>query len=286
MYYIKEKSRSKAQIPFKIVAYTVCILLTVLCIFPFVVMIINSTRSTPQIQQHAISLIPSTHFKENFDVLTSKSFDPLVGFFNSLTISILSTACTIYFSTMTAFAIVAYDWKFKNAFFTLIMCVLMIPTQVTSIGFYQFIYKIGMTNSYLPLILPAIAAPATVFFMRQYMVPTLPMEILQSARIDGAGEFRIFNQIVLPMMKPAMATQAIFSFVTSWNSYFLPSILISRTEKYTLPMMVSLLRGDIYKTEYGSIYLGLFLTVLPLLVMYFILSKYIIAGVALGGVKG
>ncbi|MBQ7008317.1 MAG: carbohydrate ABC transporter permease [Ruminococcus sp.] len=286
MYYIKEKSRSKAQIPFKIVAYTVCILLTVLCIFPFVVMIINSTRSTPQIQQHAISLIPSTHFKENFEVLTSKSFDPLIGFFNSLTISIFSTACTIYFSTMTAFAIVAYDWKFKNAFFTLIMCVLMIPTQVTSIGFYQFIYKIGMTNSYLPLILPAIAAPATVFFMRQYMVPTLPMEILQSARIDGAGEFRIFNQIVLPMMKPAMATQAIFSFVTSWNSYFLPSILISRTEKYTLPMMVSLLRGDIYKTEYGSIYLGLFLTVLPLLVMYFILSKYIIAGVALGGVKG
>ena len=200
MYYIKEKSRSKAQIPFKILAYTVCIILTVLCIFPFVVMIINSTRSTPQIQQHAISLIPSKYFMDNLEILTSKTFDPLVGFGNSLIISIFSTACTIYFSTMTAFAIVAYDWKLKNAFFTLIMCVLMIPTQVTCIGFYQFIYKIGMTNSYLPLILPAIAAPSTVFFMRQYMVPTLPMEILQSARIDGAGEFRIFNQIVLPMM--------------------------------------------------------------------------------------
>ena len=222
----------------------------------------------------------------NFKVYDGKTFDAWKGFVNSIIISSSTTALVVYFSSLTAYALVAYRWKLRGAFFTLILCVMMIPSQVTSIGFYQFIYKIGMTNSYLPLILPAIAAPATVFFMRQYMVPTLPMEILQSARIDGAGEFRIFNQIVLPMMKPAMATQAIFSFVTSWNSYFLPSILISRTEKYTLPMMVSLLRGDIYKTEYGSIYLGLFLTVLPLLVMYFILSKYIIAGVALGGVKG
>ena len=147
-------------------------------------------------------------------------------------------------------------------------------------------YKIHWTNSYLPLILPAIAAPTTVFFMRQYMIPSLPMEILQSARIDGAGEFRIFNQIVLPMMKPAMATQAIFSFVTSWNQLFMPQILITRMDKYTMPMMVSLLNGDAYKTEYGCVYLGLFLTVVPILIAYFLLSKYIIEGVALGGVKG
>lgn len=161
----------------------------------------------------------------------------------------------------------------------------MIPAQVTSIGFYQFMYKIGMTNNLAALILPSIAAPTVVFFMRQYMIPALPMEILQSARIDGASEFRIFNQIVLPMMKPAMATQAIFCFVSSWNNLFLPSILLTQKEKYTMPIMVSLLKGDIYKTEYGSIYLGLFLTVLPVLVVYFLLSKHIIAGVALGGVK-
>ena len=117
------------------------------------------------------------------------------------------------------------------------------------------------------------------------MIPALPMDILHSARIDGAGEFRIFNQIVLPMMKPAMATQAIFAFVTSWNNLFMPMILINDPEKNTMPMMVSLLRGDIYKTEFGAVYLGLFLTVLPVLVVYFLLSKHIIAGVALGGVK-
>ena len=147
-------------------------------------------------------------------------------------------------------------------------------------------YKWHWTNSLLPLILPAIAAPTVVFFMRQYMIPSLPMEILQSARIDGAGEFRIFNQIVIPMMKPAMATQAIFAFVTSWNSLFMPSILNTKTEKFTMPQMVALLNGDSYKTEYGTVYLGLLLTVLPILIAYFFLSKYIIEGVALGGVKG
>ncbi len=275
----------KSTVVYKTVAYAVCILLVLVCVMPFIIMIINSTRSTSQIQSHAVSLIPSTHFMDNFDILTGKSFSPMRGFFNSMIISVGVTACTVYFSTMTAFAIVAYNWRLRKPFFTMIMCILMIPAQVTSIGFYQFMYQIGMTNNFLALILPAIASPTTVFFMRQYMIPSLPMEILQSARIDGASEFRIFNQIVIPMMKPAMATQAIFAFVSSWNNLFLPLILLTENEKWTMPIMVSQLRGDIYKTEYGAVYLGLFLTVLPLFAIYFLLSKHIIAGVALGGVK-
>jgi len=272
---------------FKIIAYAFCILLTVLSIFPFIIMIVNSTRSTGEIQSHAVSFIPGLNLKTNWSILMkSKTFDPFLGFRNSLIVSVGSTACNIYFSTMTAFALVAYDWKLRKPFFTVIMAVLMIPAQVSSIGFYTFMYKIHWTNSFLPLILPAIAAPTTVFFMRQYMIPSLPMEILQSARIDGAGEFRIFNQIVLPMMKPAMATQAIFSFVTSWNQLFMPQILNTDMKMYTMPQMVSLLNGDAYKTEYVSVYLGLLLTVIPILIAYFLLSKYIIAGVALGGVKG
>lgn len=279
-------TNKKSSIVFKLVAYTFCILLAVVSLFPFVIMIINSTRSTNEIQQHAVWLIPSKFLKNNFDVLTGKSFDPFKGFLNSVIISTFSTICTVYFSTMTAFALTAYDWRLRKPFFTLIMCILMIPAQVTSIGFFQFMYKIGLTNNFLALILPAVASPTTVFFMRQYMIPSLPMEILQSARIDGASEFRIFNQIVLPMMKPAMATQAIFAFVTSWNSLFLPQILLIDSKKHTLPIMVSQLNGDIYRTEFGAIYLGLLLTVLPVLVIYFVLSKHIIAGVALGGVKG
>lgn len=273
--------------PLVVLMYAVCIFFAILSLLPFVIMIINSTRNTYQVQQHALSFLPSKYLIDNLKILTSKDiFHPLVGFLNSFIISAGTTACAIYFSTLTAYAIVAYQWKLRNAFFTFILAVMMIPAQVTSIGFYQMVYRVHMTNNFLPLILPAIASPSMVFFMRQYMIPSLPMEIIESARVDGCREFRIFNQIVIPMVKPAMATQGIFCFVASWNQLFLPQILLTNKKRYTMPIMVSLLKGDIYKTEYGAVYLGLALTVLPLFVVYFLLSKYIIAGVALGGVKG
>lgn len=266
--------------------YIVCIFLAILSIAPFWIMLMNATRSTTEIQQHAISLLPSKYMMKNLAILTGKSFDPMIGFMNSLIISVCSTACAVYFSSMTAYGLVVYDWRLKRPFFSFIMAVMMIPAQVTMIGFYQMVYKVHMTNHLSMLILPAIASPSMVFFMRQYMIPSLSMEIIQSARIDGAREFRIFNQIAMPIMKPAIATQAIFSFVSSWNNLFTPLVLLTNQEKYTMPIMVSLLRGDIYKTEYGSVYLGLSLTVLPLIIVYLFLSKYIIAGVALGSVKG
>ena len=276
----------KSISPYKVFIYVVCIILSIMSLLPFVIMVVNATRSTTQIQQHAVSLIPSTYAIKNFLILTGKSFNPARGFINSMIISVGATVCTVYFSTLTAYALVVYKWKLRQPFFAFIMAVMMIPAQVVTIGFYQLMYSIGMTNNFLALILPAVASPTTVFFMRQFMQTALPLDIISSARIDGCREFKIFNAIVIPIMKPAIATQAIFSFVTSWNNLFLPLILLTKQEKYTMPIMVSLLKGDIYKTEYGSIYMGLTLTVLPLFVVYFLLSKYIIAGVALGGVKG
>ena len=278
--------KTKENTALKVVIYVVCIFLAILSILPFWIMIVNATRSTTEIQQQAVTLIPSSYMMNNLKILTGKSFDPITGFLNSLTVSIGATALAVYFSSLTAYAQVAYNWRLKKQFFSFIMAIMMIPAQVTMIGFYQMVYKVGLTNSLSMLILPAIASPSMVFFMRQYLQPTLPMSIVESARIDGAKEFMIFNRIVLPIMKPAIATQAIFSFVASWNNLFTPLILLTNSDKYTMPVMVSLLRGDIYKTEFGSIYLGLTLTVLPLIIVYLLLSKYIIAGVALGGVKG
>lgn len=278
--------KTKKNRALKVFIYVVCIFLAILSILPFWIMIVNATRSTTQIQQHAVSLIPSTYALNNLKVLMDKSFDPMVGFANSLLVSIGATACAVYFSTLTAYALVIYKWKLRDAFFSFIMAVMMIPAQITMIGFYQMVYKLHMTNNLLMLILPAIASPSMVFFMRQYMKPSLSEEIVHSARIDGAKEFYIFNRIVLPIMKPAIATQAIFSFVSSWNNLFMPMILLTSKEKYTLPIMISLLRGDIYKTEYGAVYLGLTLTAAPLIIVYLLLSKYIIEGVALGSVKG
>ncbi|CQR58382.1 carbohydrate ABC transporter permease [Paenibacillus riograndensis] len=268
----------------KTIIYIVCIFLAVLSILPFWIMFVNATRSTAEIQS-GLSLLPSTHMMSNLRVLLDKSFDPIQGFLNSFTISSSATILTVYFSSLAAYGLVTYDWKLRKPFFTFILCVMMIPSQASAIGFYQFMYKIHWTNSFLPLILPAIAAPAVVFFMRQYLLATLSIEIVEAARVDGSGEFRTFNRIILPLMMPAVATQAIFAFVANWNNLFMPLILLTQKEKYTMPVMVSLLRGDIYKTEFGSIYMGLALTALPLFVVYFLLSRYIIAGVALGGVK-
>lgn len=283
---VADENKGDSHVAFQTIIHIVCILLSILSILPFWIMLVNATRSTTEIQQHALSLIPSSHMVNNFKILTGKSFKPTVGLTNSVIISSCSTILNIYFSSLTAYALVAYQWKLRDGFFKFIVGVMMIPAQVTMIGFYQMVYKVGLTNNLLMLILPSIAAPATVFFMRQYLYPTLSMEMVEAARIDGAGEFRIFNTIVLPIMKPALATQAIFGFVGKWNDLFTPLVLLTKQEKYTMPIMVSLLRGDIYKTEYGSVYMGLTLTVLPLIIVYLLLSKYIIAGVALGGVKG
>jgi multiple sugar transport system permease protein len=239
----------------KIVILVICIFLAILSLFPFIIMLVNATRSTYQIQQHPISLIPSKYLMNNFKILTGKSFNPAVGFLNSFLVSVGVCICSLYFSTLTAYAIVMYEWKLKNAFFGFIMGVMMIPSTVTIIGFFQMIYRVHMTNHLLVLILPAIASPSMVFFMRQYM-------------------------------KPAVATQAIFTFVTSWNELFRPSVILTKQAKYTLPIMVGLLNGDIYKREHGAIYVGLSLTALPLIIVYFLLAKYIVAGVALGSVKG
>lgn len=266
--------------------YLVCIFFTILCLWPFIIMVVNSTRNTPEIQSHAVSFIPSTHLMQNYAVFDGKTFDVFSGLKNSFLISTGATICTIYFSTLTAYALVAYRWKLRKAFFTFILCVMMIPGIIVSIGAYQFFYKLGWINTLWALIIPAIAAPNAVFFMRQFMLASFPLELLDSARIDGSGEFRTFNTIALPIMKPAMATQGIFCFVTTWNQIFMPSLLLTKPKLMTLPVMVSQLKGDLYKVEYGAVYLGLTLTVLPLFIIYFALSKYIIAGVALGGVKG
>jgi multiple sugar transport system permease protein len=285
---IKESSIKKNEKGLKVVIYIVSVIFAIMTLFPFVIMFTNSFRSTFEIQQSTLGMVsahPFQNLAKNWNEITNKEFHPLVGFKNSFIISTLSTILNVYFSSLTAYAISAYEWKLRDAFNNMIVGIMMVPGTVTTIGFVQIVYKLGLSNKLFLFIIPAIASPMTVFFMRQYLQASLSMEIVQSARIDGAGEFRIFNQIVVPLMKPAIATQAIFGYVASWNNLFMPLILLTETEKKTIPVMVKLLNGDIYRREYGAIYLGLLVTVLPLIVVYAFLSRFIVEGVALGGVK-
>lgn len=264
--------------------YVFCSFLSALAIVPFWIMIVNATRSSQAIQQN-VSLIPGTYLTYNWQVLASKNFDVSIGFKNSAIIAFGSTILSVYFSAMTAYGFKVYDFKGNKFLYAVVMAIIMIPGQVTGTGFYMFMYQLGWINSYLPLIIPSIAAASTVFFFRQYLEANFQVSLVEASRIDGAGEFFTFNRIVLPIMVPAMATMGIMAVIGSWNNYLTPLMLLTDSNMKTLPMMVQELRGDIYRTEYGSIYLGLTLTALPLIIVYLAFSKYIIAGVALGGVK-
>lgn len=215
----------------------------------------------------------------------AKNFMLYRAFFNSLFISVTSTGLSVYFSALTAYGLYIYNFKGKNFLFKFVLVILMIPGQLSMVGFYQFMLKLNLYDSYIPLIVPSIAAPSTVFFLKQYLESVYPKDLTEATRMDGANEFLIFNRITVPIVVPALATMSIFGMVYSWNNYVMPLILLNTQSKFTMPMLVQLLRTDIYATDYGALYLGLMLTILPLIVIYLILSKAIIRGVALGGIK-
>lgn len=270
----------------RIIAHVVLILITLLCLFWFFILIINSTRSNAQLAR-GFTPIPSTNLLTNWNNLLAGTLPVFSGLTSSLTVAIFSAALSVYFSAMTAYAIHAYDFKLKKAIFTFILMIMMIPTQVTALGFLQLIGKMGLDDSFIPLIVPTIAAPVTFFYMKQYLESTLPLSIVEAARIDGSGEFRTFNHIVLPMMKPALAVQAIFTFVQSWNNYFTPALVLHTENKKTLPILIAQLRSaDFLKFDMGQVYVMILFSILPVVVIYLILSKAIVQGIALGGVKG
>jgi multiple sugar transport system permease protein len=260
------------------------VFLVVMAIVPIYVVMINATRSTEQINI-GLTLLPGGFMKYNWKILTGRGFQIWQGFRNSAIISISATALSVYFSAMTAYGLHVYRFKGRTALWTTILIIMMLPGTLTFIGFYQFMAQLRLTNNYLPLIVPGIAAAATVLFIRQYMSSVLSMELVDAARIDGAGEYRIFNFIIFPIITPAIAAQAIFTFVGSWNNFITPFVLLSNMKLYTLPMLVQSLRGDIYRTEMGGIYLGIAVSLVPIIIFYAIMSRFIISGLSMGGVK-
>jgi len=270
--------------PKRFAIHVFMLFLGLVAIIPVYLLLINATRSTEQINT-GISIIPNTHALYNWRTLTRRGFQIWQGFGNSVFISICATVLSIYFSTMTAYGLHIYRFKGRMALWTVILIVIMLPGSLSIIGFYQFMAVLELRDSYIPLIIPGIAAAGTVLFLRQYMMSVLSTEIIDAARIDGASEYRIFNIIILPIMVPALAAQSIFTFVSSWNNFITPFVLISSQKKYTLPMLVQSLRGNIYRAEVGAIYLGISISLIPILIFYAFMSRFIISGITMGGLK-
>lgn len=238
-----------------ILAHIVLVVLAFLCLFFFYILIVNANRSHSELQK-GFSALPGTHFLDNLkNVVNDGSFPMVRGILNSLFISAASAAICTYFSSLTAYGLYAYNFKLKKVAFTFIMAILVMPTQVTAMGFLRPITNMGMYASWVPLIVPSIASPAVFYFMYSYLQSSLHISLVEAARIDGSGEFRTFNKIVIPIMKPAIAVQAIFTFVGSWNNYFVPALVIQSKQKMTVPILIATLRGaDYMNFDMGKIY--------------------------------
>lgn len=269
-----------------ILAHIVLVVLAFLCLFFFYILIVNATRSHSELQK-GFSALPGTHFLDNLkNVVNDGSFPMVRGILNSLFISAASAAICTYFSSLTAYGLYAYNFKLKKVAFTFIMAILVMPTQVTAMGFLRLVTNMGMYDSWAPLIVPSIASPAVFYLMYSYLQSSLPISLVEAARIDGSGEFRTFNKIVIPIMKPAIAVQAIFTFVGSWNNYFVPALVIQSKQKMTVPILIATLRGaDYMNFDMGKIYMMITVAIVPIVVVYLLLSRFIISGVTLGGVK-
>ena len=246
---------------------------------------INATRANADINR-GISLFPSTYILRNWEGLTARGLNFIRGGINSTFIAFSTTFLTVYFSLLTAYAIKIYNFKFKKQFFVFIVAMMMIPGQLYIIGFFQYVSTLGLLNSYIPLIIPSVAAAGTVFFAKQYFDASLMPEIIQSARIDGASEFQIFNKIALPIAAPGAFTMGIFAFVGTWNSFLTPFMLLSDQSRFTLPLMMAQVNSDPFITDFGVIYLGMAITLIPVIAVYALFSKYIISGISLGSTKG
>ena len=264
--------------------YVVLIFITIICLVPIWMMVVNATRTTSQIQQ-GISMIPSLNLVNNYMILYNKGLNIPQGLLNSFIISGSSTILSVYFSMLTAYAIQVYDFKLKEFMKGFIYVLVLIPTQISIVGFYQYVSKMGLLNSYIPLIIPSIAAAGSVFFAKQYLESAIIMDLIYTARIDGCSEFGIFHRVMMPLAKPGMFTLAIFAFIASWNNFFAPTMLITKIDMYTLPLLVSTLRGDTYRQELGAIYFGYFMSVAPVMIAYSLMARQIVNGLALGSVK-
>jgi multiple sugar transport system permease protein len=269
---------------YRVLIYIFLAILLIITLVPVWLLIVNATRSTLEIQQ-GIGFLPSKYLFINYKILLSKGLDLPRGFLNSLTIAGATTIVSVYFSMLTAYGIVAYNFKGKRFFYNSIPVLVMIPMQLSIIGFYHYMVKLGLDDNYLSLILPSIATASAVFFCKQYLESVMIQDLIDAGRIDGCSELGIFHKIMFPLATPGAFTLGIFTFVAAWNNFFNAYILITTRDKYTLPMLVQTLRGDVYRHEYGAIYLGLAASIVPIIVIYFLFSRYIVSGISMGAVK-
>jgi len=263
--------------------YALLIFLAILCVLAFYMMIINSTRSNVEISQN-VWLTPGNQLLRNYEIIQGK-VNIWRGFWASTVITLPSVLLSAFFSAMTAYGFAKFNFKGKDILFWVVLGTMMIPQQLGLIGYYDLVAGLGLLDSYAPLILPMIANAGMVFFIRAYIEQSISDSLIEAAIIDGAGEFYIFTRIILPLAMPAVATMSIFTFINKWNDLITPMVLLHSADKFPMPLVISNIRG-LYEMNFGAIYLGVTISIVPILLVVVFFSKAIIRGLTIGAVKG
>ena len=265
---------------------SVLAVLVVISIIPFWIVIINATRDGMSISTQGITLLPGVSLMENYRILQENA-NVVRGFLNSLKIAVLVTFLSGYFSALTAYGFNTYNFRGKNFLFGLILIFMMIPSQLAFLGYVKWMTQLGLMDTHAALIIPSIASIGTVFFLRAYISSSMSREIIESARMDGAGEFYIFHRIGLPLMAPGVATMSIFTFIGSWNNYLSARVILSSQENETLPMVIASLKAlRMWYQNQGAVYLGFAISIVPIVIIFILASKYLIENISAGAVKG
>lgn len=265
-------------------AYLFTFAVALAAFYPFFVMIISSTHDTYDIVSK-INVLPGDQIVRNFMRL-SKYIDLRRGFLNSAFLAVTTTALQLYFTAMAGYAFAKFSFKGKKLLFGVVLVAMMLPGQIHIIGFYKQVQDMKLINSYIPIIIPAIADCFAVFFYKQFLDSSLPNELIEAAIADGAKETMIFHKIVLPMMKSALVTEGVMSFIGSWNSYLRPLILLNDKNRMTLPLLIATVRDGMH-ADYGAQYVGLVISVIPLVIIFMFSSKIIMNNISIGSaVKG
>lgn len=271
------------NIAVRVAVYGSLVFLAILCMLPFYITFINATHSNVSILRD-LNLLPGAYLGENLRFMR-ESMNIWRGFLNSFTITVPSVALSVYFGALTGYGFSKYRFPASRALFFFVVMTLMVPMQLGLVGYYLLHSRLGLLDTYVPLILPWVAHPATVFFMKMYIDSAIPDELLEAGRIDGSSEFSTFNRLIFPLLTPAVATLAIFNFVGAWNNFIMPLTILFTRDKYPLPVLVAMLRG-VYAENYGAVYLGVSVSVIPIIVMFGLVSRKITGGLIVGALKG
>ncbi len=263
--------------------YLFLLVIALTCLIPFYSMIMTSTHANSDIARRLL-VVPGDQFLVNYERLID-TVHIWRGFANSIFISVVSTAIGLYFAALGGYGFAKYNFKHKNILFVAVLGTMMIPGQLGIIGFYKLMDTFHMLNTYWPLILPSISSAFGIFFLRQIADSSVPTEIMESGRIDGYGELRIFHRLVIPLMIPGIATLGILNFIGSWNEFLTPMIILFDNQLQTLPVMIASVKSQ-FTSDFGAQYVGVVISTIPILIVFSIMSKKVISEIAAGAVKG